>query len=61
MPPGPVPCAPFATRGIVDLRMKVYGVQDLGIVDASIMPIIPDQSTGGPVYMIAEKAAQMTK
>jgi choline dehydrogenase len=52
---------PLADGGVVDSTLKVYGVQGLRIVDASIMPIVPDQHTQGPVYMIAEKAAAIIK
>jgi choline dehydrogenase-like flavoprotein len=52
---------PLADEGVVDSTLKAYGVQGLRIVDASIMPIVPDQHTQGPVYMIAEKAAAMIK
>ena len=50
---------PQASGGVVDARLRVYGVNGLRIVDASIFPIIPDQHTQGPVYMVAEKAAQL--
>lgn len=52
---------PLADGGVVDDTLKVYGVKGLRVVDASIMPIIPDQHTVGPVYMIAEKAASLIK
>ena len=47
--------------GVVDSNLKVYGVKGLRIADASIMPIIPDQHTQGPVYMIAEKVASLIR
>lgn len=50
---------PQAQGGVVDSRLRVYGVKGLRIVDASIMPVIPDQHTQGVVFMITEKAAQM--
>lgn len=33
---------PQADGGVVDERLRVYGVQGLRVVDASIFPIIPD-------------------
>ena len=33
---------PQAQGGVVDSDLKVYGVQGLRIVDASIFPLIPD-------------------
>jgi len=52
---------PLQDGGVVDNRLRLYGVKGLRIVDASIMPVIPDNHIQGPVYMIAEKAAMMIK
>lgn len=52
---------PEADGGVVDDRLKVYGISGLRVVDASIIPVIPDQHIQGTVYMIAEKAADMIK
>ncbi|KAF2664540.1 glucose-methanol-choline oxidoreductase [Microthyrium microscopicum] len=43
--------------GVVNDKLQVYGVDGLRIVDTSVFPIIPDQHTQGPTYMLAEKAA----
>jgi len=45
--------------GVVDERLRVYGVSGLRIVDTSVFPVIPDTHTQGPTYMLAEKAAAM--
>ncbi|XP_073831325.1 glucose dehydrogenase [FAD, quinone]-like [Musca autumnalis] len=48
-------------EAVVDPRLKVYGIQRLRVVDASIMPNIIAGHPNGPVFMIAEKAADMIK
>ncbi|KAI7243926.1 GMC oxidoreductase [Hortaea werneckii] len=47
--------------GVVDPSLKVYGVQGLRVVDASIMPLIIGSHTSSTVYAVAEKAADIIK
>ncbi|KAI1443220.1 GMC oxidoreductase [Annulohypoxylon stygium] len=45
--------------GVVDNRLRVYGVRGLRVVDASIMPLQISAHLQATVYAIAEKGAQM--
>ncbi len=44
---------------VVDDRLRVHGVDQLRVVDASIMPRITSGNTNAPAYMIAEKGSEM--
>lgn len=48
-------------RAVTDEEGRVYGVDGLRVVDASIMPVVPCANTNIPTMMLAERiAARMT-
>jgi choline dehydrogenase-like flavoprotein len=52
---------PRGEGGVVNERLIVYGTRNLRVVDASIMPMVPQSNTQSSVYAIAERAADFIK
>ena len=44
---------------VVDDRLRVRGLSDLRIADASIMPVVTSGNTNAPAMMVGEKCADM--
>ena len=42
---------------VVDENLKVKGIQNLRVIDASVIPEIPSANLNAPTLMIAEKGA----
>jgi choline dehydrogenase-like flavoprotein len=58
---GTVAMAPKEKGGVVDAKLRVYGVEGLRVVDASVFPLIPQSNTQALVYAVAERAADLIK
>jgi choline dehydrogenase-like flavoprotein len=55
------PTSTCAMGAVVDPELRVYGVEGLRVVDASVMPTITRANTYGPTIMIAEKATDLIR
>lgn len=55
------PMMPEEMGGCVSDKLLFYGVKNLSIIDASIMPLIPSQHIQSTMYAIGEKAASIIK
>jgi choline dehydrogenase len=53
------PTSTCAIGSVVDPQLRVYGVEGLRVVDASVMPTITRANTNAATIMIAEKAADL--
>ena len=52
---------PDDSAAVVDSACRVHGVEDLRVVDASVMPVVPRANTNLPTIMVAERAADLIR
>lgn len=50
---------PDADEAVVDSRLRVHGMQNLRVVDASVMPFMVSGNTNAPTIMIGEKGSDL--
>jgi choline dehydrogenase len=60
-PVGTCSMLPREEGGVVDGKLRVYGVTGLRVVDASVMPLLIRGNICSGVYAIAERAADLIK
>ncbi|WP_432937422.1 GMC family oxidoreductase [Kribbella sp. CA-253562] len=46
---------------VVDLDLRVHGIEGLRVADGSVMPSLPSANTNATVYAIAERAAHLIR
>ena len=49
----------LSIRFVVDENLKIHGLKNIRVVDASIIPEIPSANLNAPTLMIAEKASDI--
>lgn len=55
------PTSTCAIGSVVDAQLRVFGVDGLRVVDASVFPTVPRGNTNAPTIMAAEKAADLIR
>ncbi|VUC28895.1 unnamed protein product [Clonostachys rosea] len=60
-PVGTAAMMPRDLGGVVDTKLRVYGVEGLSVVDASVMPLLPAAHTQATVFAVAEYAADILR
>ncbi|VVD04515.1 unnamed protein product [Leptidea sinapis] len=52
---------PDPENSVVDNYLRVHGICNLRVIDASVMPDSPSGNTNGPTIMIGEMGSDMIK
>ena len=50
---------PDATLNVVNHHLKVHGLANLRVIDASVFPTLTSGNTNAPTIMVAEKGADL--
>jgi choline dehydrogenase len=58
-PCGTCAMGPDSQSAVVDARLRVHGVGNLRVIDASIFPAVTSGNINAPTLMVAEKAADL--
>ena len=60
-PCGTTRMSPGIDSGVVNGKLQVHGMTNLRVIDASVIPVIPDCRIQNSVYAVAEKGADLIK
>ena len=52
---------PEEKGSVVGADLKVFGVKELSVVDASVIPLVPGAHLSAGVYVVGERAADIIK
>ncbi|MGH8860500.1 MAG: GMC oxidoreductase, partial [Jatrophihabitantaceae bacterium] len=55
------PTSTCAMGSVVDSQLRVFGVEGLRVVDASVLHEVTRGNTNAPVIMVAERAAELIR
>lgn len=58
---GSASMANLEEEGVVDNRLRVFGVKKLRVADASVIPAIPNGNVHSSVLMVASHAAELIR
>jgi choline dehydrogenase len=47
--------------GVVDNHLRVFGIENLRVADASVIPLIPNGNVHSSVVMVANRATQILR